>query len=131
MIPVALDRLVPLLLIWAAAIYVYLAVLKPTPIRTVGYWIAGTKIVTLRGERPSTLRMSLRLMIWILGPFNFLIDLGWLGIDPDKQTMRDCLAGTCVVRNKAQPAGTGEIHLVRYHVAGLNLMYPRVIRRSE
>jgi len=126
--PILGDRVRLLLLFWVVLAYVYLAILKPSPIRTVGYWIADVKILTLRGQRPSILRMTFRLMLWAFGPFNFLLDLFWVGIDEDSQTLRDRFAGTCVVRNQSQPVGRGEIHLAYYDAFGFNLMYPRVTK---
>ena len=45
-----------------ALAWAYLAVLKPSRIRSPGYWVTGAKIVTVRGERPSVARMTLRLL---------------------------------------------------------------------
>lgn len=117
--------LTPVLLGW-----IYLGVLKPSRLRTVGYWAAGTRIVTLRGDRPSMFRMTFRLLLWVLGPFNLLIDLVWVAADEDSQTLRDRFAGTYVIRRHAQPIGRGSIHLAYYHLLTFTLAYPRVIHRA-
>ncbi len=41
----------PLFLTW-----LYLTVIKPSRIRSPGYWVTGSKIVTIYGKKPSTLR---------------------------------------------------------------------------
>jgi hypothetical protein len=88
-------------------------VLEASVFGTLGFIVTGVKILNLKGERPSVLRMSMRLTLWILGPFNPLIDLIWLGGDDFGQTLRDKFSGTVVVRRGAEPIGTGPIH-VRY-----------------
>jgi uncharacterized RDD family membrane protein YckC len=111
-----------LLFAWA-----YLTVIKASNIRTVGYWLTGSKILNLRGERPSIFRMTCRLLLWGFGPFNLFFDLWWSAIDDDRQTLRDRFTGTCVVNNRAEPIGTAEIHLAIYHAFGFALMYPCVM----
>ncbi|MCA9045559.1 MAG: RDD family protein [Planctomycetaceae bacterium] len=108
--------------------WIYLTVVKTSRIGTVGYWLTGSKIVDLRGGKPSILCMTYRLLIGLFGPFRLLIDYVWSGVDDDKQTLHDRFAGTCVVRRKAVQSGTGEIHLTCYTGMGLVLMYPRVTR---
>ena len=115
-------------MLWPFASWLYLAVLKPSPVRTVGFRLANLKIVNLRGQRPSVLRMTFRLMLWMFGPFNLLFDLMWMGPDADHQSLRDCFSGTCVVRNDALPLGEGPVHLVRYTAMGMAMAYPRVVR---
>lgn len=109
----------------------YVVVLKPTTLRTVGYRVAGCRIVNLQGERPSVFRMTYRSLLWIFGPFNLLMDLFWCASDDDRQTLRDRFAGTCVIRNGAQPVGTGEVHLTRFNALGYALAYPAVVHRRE
>jgi len=109
----------------------YVVVLKPSKLRTVGYRVADCRIVNLQGERPSVLRMTFRSLLWIIGPFNLLLDLFWCATDDDRQTLRDRFAGTCVIRNGAQPVGTGEVHLTRFNALGYALAYPAVIHRRE
>ena len=111
-----------LLTFWA-----YLTIMKSTT-GTVGYWSTGAKIVNLRGQPPSIWRMSFRLLLWVLGPFNLFFDLGWCTVDNDRQTLRDRFAGTYVIKRDSVPTGTGEIHLSYYHAMGLTLMFPWVTR---
>jgi uncharacterized RDD family membrane protein YckC len=108
--------------------YIYLTVIKPSPLRSLGYMLTDTKVVTLRGQRPSILRMTFRLLLWILGPFNVLYDLIWMGISDDRQCLRDMYAGTYVIKAHAQPAGRGNIHLAPFFALGYALMYPKVTR---
>jgi uncharacterized RDD family membrane protein YckC len=115
-----------LLIVWG-----YVVLLKPTRLRTVGYRVAGCRIVNLQGERPSVFRMTFRSLLWIMGPFNLLIDLFWCASDDDRQTLRDRFAGTCVIRNDARPVGTGEVHLTRFNALGYALAYPAVVHRRE
>lgn len=119
---------------WLVFSYVYLVVLKPSRLRTLGYIVADLKIVTLTGYRPSLPRMTFRLGLAFVGLtflcvwFLPLLDLLWVGVDEDSQTLRDRYASTCVVRAKAQPAGRGSIHLARYMALGRYLMFPVVTR---
>ena len=111
--------------------WVYLTVLKRSQVRTLGYILAGTKIVTLKGDRPSIWRMTYRLLLWVLGPLNVLVDLFWVSNDDDSQTLRDRLAGTYVVRSNAEPIGRGRIALVGYYAFALALTFSKVIRPPE
>jgi len=116
------------LLTWLAIAWVYLSVLKPSKWRTVGYRLTGLKIVGIRGQRPSIVRMTFRMLLWLFGPFNLLLDLMWLGVDSEHQSLRDCYAGTYVVRFDAEPIGRAQVHLAYYNAFGFSLMYPRVVR---
>lgn len=107
--------------------WIYLVPLKRSNFRTIGYHLIGCRLVTLKGTRPSLVMLTLRALSWIFGPFNFLIDLIWCGIDDDRQTMRDRYTLMCLVRNNAAPVGTGEIHLAYFNAFGYNLVYPRVV----
>ena len=72
--------------------------------------------------------MTFRLLLWLFGPINLLIDLLWIGADTENQSLRDCLAGTYVIRHDATPIGFAPVHLTRYNRAGMPLAYPRVCR---
>ena len=111
--------------------YLYLTVIKASRLRTVGYRIVGARIVTLKGERPSVFRMTLRLFLWVLGPLNVIADLIWLGVDRDRQSLRDHYTGTLVVKAAAQPIGEGPIHLAYVQAFALSLMLPTVTRPRE
>ena len=118
-------------LIYVICAWLYLTVFKASRIRTVGYWLTGSRVVDLQGRRPSVFRMTFRLLLWLLGPFNLVFDLLWSGIDEDRQTLRDRFAGTCVINHSAEPIGTADIHLMHYNALGLTLMYPRVMRPED
>ncbi|MEO1296307.1 MAG: RDD family protein [Cyanobacteria bacterium J06636_16] len=107
--------------------WMYLTVLKTSRIRTVGYRLAGARILTLQGERPSIFRMTFRLLLWGLDPFSLIFNVFWSSLDEDYQTLSDRFAGTYLVNNRARPMGTAEIHLAYYYAFGLALMYSRVM----
>ncbi len=113
---------------WFFCIWLYLTVIKRSKLGTVAYLILGLKIVNTKGQRPSILRMTFRMLLWLFGPINLIIDLLWLGADAERQTLRACYAGTYVLRKRAEPIGTGPVHLTRYCGGGLTLSYPRVVR---
>ena len=115
-------------LAWIAITWLYLVPLKRSRFRTIAYRMFGVMIVTTKGERPSLFTMTFRMLMWVFGPFNFLIDLIWLGADTEGQSLRDCFAGTYVVRNGAEPVGFAPMHLTRYTGAGMAISYPRVCR---
>lgn len=117
-----------LTLVYLFCVWAYLTVVKASRIRTVGYRLTGARILNLRGTRPSVFRMTFRLLLWLLGPFNLVVDLLWSGIDKDRQTLCDRYAGTCVAKARAEPIGTAEVHLACYCALGLALWYPRVAR---
>lgn len=119
------DRVLAAVLI--AAIWLYAVPLKRSTVRTPGYWLAGAKLVTLKGEQPSLVALTLRSVLWMFGPFNLLLDLLWCSADPDRQSMRDRFTYMCVVRNRAMPIGTGEVHLAYFTAVGYTLAYPRVV----
>ena len=111
------------------AVWLYLVPLKRSSWRTVGYRVAGAKLVNLRGERPALWLLTLRSMLWLfcIAPGNFLFELLWCGVDGDRQSIRDRIANTCLVKNNAMPVGTGEIHLAHYFAFGYLLAYSHVV----
>lgn len=118
-------------LLTIAFVWWYEVPLKRSRFRTLGYWLMGCKIVNLRGEPPSYFMLTFRALMWASGPFNFLFDLFWCGIDDDRQTLRDRFSSTCVVKVNAEPVGSGSVQLTRFFAAGMALMYPRVVHRRE
>jgi uncharacterized RDD family membrane protein YckC len=111
--------------IWVGVSYGYLVLLERS-FGTLGFLLTGVKILTLKGDRPSILRMTFRLLLWVFGPINALFDIYWLTGDEYRQTLRDKLAGTVVVRTSAVPAGTGEIRLNRYQLMGYSFVFYEV-----
>jgi uncharacterized RDD family membrane protein YckC len=89
---------------WLALCYAYFVLLEASSLGTLGFLVTGVRIVTLKGERPSVLRMTFRLLIWVLGPINVLVDLFRLTGDEYKQTLRDNFAGT---RVRPEPGRSG------------------------
>ncbi|TWU27984.1 RDD family protein [Novipirellula artificiosorum] len=118
-------------LVWIVAVWIYLVPLKRSRVRTIAYRLLSLKIVTTRGERPSLFTMTFRMLMWMFGPFNLVIDLIWLGADTEQQSLRDCYVGTYVVRNTAEPIGEGPMHLTRYNAAGFSISYPRAGRQQS
>ena len=121
--------ILPLFLAW-----IYLAVLKPSRIRSVGYWVTDAKIVTMNGGKPSPLRMTLRLVstrLWLIAtPISFfLLDIFWTTVDDERQMLRDLFSGTRLIRNNARPIGRGRIEYSFYTAFGLILFYPSVRRK--
>ena len=119
------------LLLSIAFVWWYEVPLKRSKFRTLGYWLTGCKIVNLRGERPSLAMLTFRALLWVLGPFNWTVNLLWCGIDDDRQTLADCYSKTCLVKVRAEPIGSGSVQLVHYFAGGMALFYPRVVHRRE
>ena len=109
--------------------YIYLVIMKRSKIRTIAYRIVDTRIVDLKGNRPSIWKMTLRYLLLIGGPFNVLMDIFWLGGERDKQSIRDKFVGTYVIRNKANPKGKGEIITRMTDLFGLSLYISEVKRQ--
>ena len=124
------DALMQANLLYAMPViaFIYLAVVKRTNFGTFGYWLAGVKIVTLQGKRPSLFQMTVRFVLLILGPIHPLIDFIWLSGDKDRQTLRDKIVGTYVVRDNAIPIGQGDITLSQYYLLGFSFSFKEVKR---
>lgn len=104
----------------------YFVVLKGSRFRTLGYVLAGARIVSLSGEPPSYTAFLGRLAFAVLGPVNFVFDLLWVSSDPRRQALRDKFAHTYVVRKSAVPAGTGHIVYGTYMVFGWTILCAEV-----
>ena len=115
-------------ILWLGLTYLYLTILRGTRLRTLGCILTGVRIINLKGERPSFFWMNLRLTLWIFGPINPIVDLLWFWGDDNRQTLRDRLAGTYVIRRKAVPIGGGPIRLTTLFILGYTIVYPEVIR---
>lgn len=115
-----------LLVIWPGVLVTYFVFLKGT-YRTLGYVVAGARIVGYDGERPSYGMLSFRLAFVMLGTLytstNYIVDILWLSSDPARQALRDRITRTYVVRRLAQPAGSGAIahEMVTLHGGALLL----------
>lgn len=114
-----------------AAIWLYLAPIKRSDFGTLGYRLFGIKLVSAKGGRPSLMNMTMRMMMWMFGPFNIVLDLLWLGADTESQSLRDCYLGTYLIKRNATPIGRAPVHLTRYNAMGFALAYPRVNRPKQ
>jgi uncharacterized RDD family membrane protein YckC len=122
------DMMTAFLGSWFIVTYVYLVFVESSSSGTLGFLLAGVKIVNLKGERPSFVRMTFRVLLWVLGPFHPLVDLLWLSGDRDRQTLRDKFAGTYVVRKEAVPCGEGVVRSVHYFLFGFSILFLEVER---
>ena len=113
-------------LAWLVFSWLYLVLLKMLSIRTVGYRLLGAKVVDLNGRPPSLPRLTFRLLLTLLGIGNPLLDLAWMDLGRHRQTFRDKLAGTYVVREEAQPIGKGPIQHTHLFVMGYSFLYRQV-----
>src|SRR5262249_5097158 len=114
---------------WLLFCYAYLVPLEAC-VGTLGFVLTGTKIVDLHGRPPSWGRMTLRLLLcafW-LNNLCLLIDLLWFAENDHRQTIRDLVAGTYVVRKSAAPSGDGKVAFVYYFLFGLALRVREVQR---
>ncbi len=80
----------------------------------------------LKGRRPSMFVMTMRLAWWVLGPINPLLDLIFLTNEEHKQTIRDKLMGTYVIKLDAEPAGRGNRRFSRWSFMGFMFAFPEV-----
>lgn len=104
--------------------FIYLTKIKTTKIGTLGQVMTGTRIETIYGTKPGLIRMTARLLFWLVGPLNFVIDLMFLAMIKEKRAVRDCICNTIVVKKSAAPIETGvPIRVTRVLALGLNLMY--------
>jgi uncharacterized RDD family membrane protein YckC len=108
---------------WLALGWIYFVVLKRTPIGTVGYRLAGVRIVDAYGRAPGLGALTLRLAFGILGPLNIVLDLLWIPSDRHKQSLRDKFAHTYVVKATAQPAGPARVVLRTSSVLGMAVVF--------
>lgn len=111
------------------AVWLYLVPLKRSGFRTIGYQLMGVKLVNLQGQRPSLQLLTLRSILWIYccAPVTLLFEFLWCTVDADRQSIRDRIANTCLVKNTATPIGTGEVHLAYYFSLGYMLTYSHVV----
>ena len=117
--------------IWLMICWVYLAVIKPSRFRSVGYWIADARIITIYGKPPSPWRMTLRLMwaaMYLVPSFTVSIftDLIWTTMNVERQMLRDLIAETRVIRNRAKPIGVGRVSRCLFTGLGIAVFYARV-----
>jgi len=100
----------------------YFAILKRSSIGTLGYLLAGVRIVDLAGNQPSIRRMLFRSLFIVIGPFNLILNIFWIGNERDSQSLRDKLVGTYVIRKKAAILGYGRISYATYTLFGYSFI---------
>ena len=115
-----------LLLCWALAAYAYFVIVKHSRFRTLGYRLGRVRIVDARGQAPSWSALSLRLLFAIFGPINFVVDMLWIPSDPCKQSLRDKLAHTYVVKAGARAAGPARVVYRSYHLMGMAFVFREI-----
>jgi len=125
-IPQRLANVVAFAIAWA-----YLAGLKAGPAGTLGYRLARVQLVTIEGKPAGLGRSTCRFLFLFGGPLNFVFDLLWLTTDANRQTLRDKLSGTYVVRRGAVPAGNGVIRYSTYFIATMSFLLAEVSRKNE
>lgn len=109
----------------------YMTLVKTSRLRTLGYRVAGVKIVTLQGTKPGFAAMIIRFLITLCGPFQLPFDFLWICNDPDKQSLRDKLLGTYVIKSDAVALRHGQIKARGYFILGFCLLFKEVDREAE
>jgi uncharacterized RDD family membrane protein YckC len=130
---VVLDRELSLYL-WLGsfgiALTAYLGLLKRSPLRTLGYRLAGIEIVGIDGNRAGLLPMLLRSTagaLWVLsGSMMYFLDLAFIRYDEQRRTLRDKLAGTIVIRAGSVPVGSGTQTLGLHFFLGWTVYFREV-----
>jgi uncharacterized RDD family membrane protein YckC len=112
------------------ACYLYLAPLKASRARTLGYRLAGLRVVDLYGRRPSLARMTLRCLPLMVGAGFWLTDLLWMFGERERRKLTDLLAGTYVVRAGVEAAGNGPVVAAYYDAFGYFLVFGEVRRAA-
>lgn len=110
--------------------YLYLVLVKRS-IGTLGYLITGVRIVDLYGNQPSIVRMTGRFLWLFFVPLSFALDLVWLIGEESRQTLRDKVIGTYVVKKKTEPIGTGQQTIKIMSLIGLCLRLREVKKQSH
>jgi uncharacterized RDD family membrane protein YckC len=108
------------------AAFIYFPVLKLKSKGTIGYRVLKCRLVALDGRQVSLIKSTFRFMFLVLGQFNAVFDLIWLGGDSHKQGLRDKIVGTFVVTTSAEPISRGIIRYPILNVLGMSIVYPEV-----
>jgi uncharacterized RDD family membrane protein YckC len=114
------------MLVFVCVAFLYLAVLARSTWGTLGYKLMGVRIVSLTGQVPKLGSMAYRTLFAVLGPMNGLLDIAWLAGDANRQSVRDKLAGTYIVKQSAVPAGRGRLRRATLSVFGYTIMVQEV-----
>jgi uncharacterized RDD family membrane protein YckC len=115
---------------WIFAFF-YLTLVKASRFGTLGYRLAKVKIVNFSGHSPSLWYMSFRLALWVFGPINSILDLGFIPSSHRKQSIRDKVVGTFVVQRDAEPCGVGKKRMVRWHFMSMAFIFPEIVETDQ
>ena len=113
-------------LCWGAAVYWYFVTVKRSRFHTVGCRLGGVRIVDVYGQTPPRRALLLRLLWAVFGPINIVFDLLWIPSDPCKQSLRDKMAHTYVVRVNARSAGPAQLVYRNYHIMGMSFIFQEI-----
>lgn len=115
------------------AMWLYLVPLKRSGFRTIGYRVIGAKLVNLKGARPALWLLTLRSLLWLFGfsPVTLMLEFLWCRVDDDRQSLRDRITNTCLVKHHATPIGTGEVHTAYYFSCGYMFAYSHVVHQKS
>lgn len=108
---------------WAALVYGYFVILKRSRFRTLGYRLARVRLVDVRGRPPGVGALSVRLLFAVAGPINVVLDMMWIPSDRCRQSLRDKIAHTYVVKAQARPAGSALIVYRQYSLMGMSFLF--------
>jgi uncharacterized RDD family membrane protein YckC len=115
------DAIVLLTLLPTA--YLYLVVVKWSRFGTVGYWLFRVRLVDAAGRQPGLGTLSLRFLFAVAGPINIVLDMLWIPSDRWRQSLRDKLAHTYVVKAGAEPAGTARVVYRQHYLMGMSFVF--------
>jgi uncharacterized RDD family membrane protein YckC len=108
--------------------WAYMVLLKAGPNGTLGYRLANVRLVNVQGRPAGLLVSSYRFLLLFVGPLHLVFDLLWLTTDANRQTLRDKLTATYVVRRGAQPLARARFAHPTYFIATLAFALPDVRR---
>lgn len=108
---------------WTALMYGYFVLLKRSRLRTLGYRLARVRLVDVRGRPPGVGALSVRLLFAVAGPINVVLDVLWIPSDRCRQSLRDKIAHTYVVKAHARPAGPALIVYRQYYLMGMSFLF--------
>ena len=111
------------LLAWIVAVYGYFVILKRSRFHTVGYRLFRVRIVDAHGRPPGLWMLSLRLLCAVAGPLNIVLDILWIPSDRHRQSLRDKIAHTYVVKAGARPAGPARRVFRSYYIMGMSFVF--------
>lgn len=122
-VPIGLFLICYLIAIWS-----YLGPVKRSNFGTIGYRLLGIRLISAKGGAPSLLSMTMRMLMWMFGPFNLILDLLWVGVGSEGQSLRDCYLGTYLIKRNAKALGRAPLRTNLYTAMGCIISYPGVCR---